>query len=135
MSARVAHEHSRTIDERWGVNENPKSFLIVDMPLTLDKIQSHNFHPPRLQRARRGLATMMLFKGSLVLTVFLLSVLTKSSVSQTEDDYELRWASSGGGWRAMAANCGYTAAFAATGLITTEDSKFTAISTNSGGSW
>jgi hypothetical protein len=77
----------------------------------------------------------MLFKGSLVLTVFLLSVFTKSSVSQTEDDYVLRWASSGGGWRAMAANCGYTGAFAATGLITAEDSKFTAISTNSGGSW
>jgi hypothetical protein len=82
--------------------------------------------------------TTTMFKSSLVLTAFLLSVLTRESVSLTDNDdapYVLRWASSGGGWRAMAANCGYTSSFAATGLITSEDSKFTAISTNSGGSW
>jgi hypothetical protein len=79
---------------------------------------------------------MMVLKGSLVLTVFLLSLLTRNSVSEAENnDYVLRWASSGGGWRAMAANCGYTGAFAATGLITAEGSKFTAISSTSGGSW
>ena len=30
-------------------------------------------------------------------------------------DYVLRWASSGGGWRAMVANLGYANAFAQTG--------------------
>jgi hypothetical protein len=71
---------------------------------------------------------MMLFKGSLVLTLLLLRV-DQSSVSQTEDDYVLRWASSGGletTWQ----HCGYTGAFAATGLITAKDSD-SAISTNS----
>jgi hypothetical protein len=41
----------------------------------------------------------------------------QSSVSRTEDDYVLRWASSGAGWK-HGSNCGYTGAFAATGLIT-----------------
>jgi hypothetical protein len=40
---------------------------------------------------------MMVLKGSLVLTVFLLSLLTRNSVSEAENnDYVLRWASSGG---------------------------------------
>ncbi|CAB9497417.1 expressed unknown protein [Seminavis robusta] len=49
----------------------------------------------------------------------------------------LRWASSGGGQRAMTANVGWAHAFSRAGLIdaSTSSSLFSAVSTNSGGSW
>jgi hypothetical protein len=54
-----------------------------------------------------------------------------------DSDYVLRWASSGGGWRSMISNIGYANAFTQAGLIDPVQGKcnFTAISSNSGGSW
>jgi hypothetical protein len=59
---------------------------------------------------------MMLFKGSLVLTLFLLSVLTKAQ----SRELKMTTCSVGllrEGWKPWQ-QCGYTGAFAATGLIT-----------------
>lgn len=47
----------------------------------------------------------------------------------------LRWASSGGGWRAMSNNVGFANLFSQAGLINQTSSKFTAISAASGGSF
>lgn len=45
------------------------------------------------------------------------------------------WSSTGGGWRAMAADMGFANLFYQAGLINNEASSFSAISTTSGGSW
>lgn len=48
----------------------------------------------------------------------------------------LRWVSSGGGWRAMAASMGFANVFKQAGLIDdSEASKFSAMSFNSGSAW
>jgi len=49
--------------------------------------------------------------------------------------YDLRWASSGGGWRAMTSNMGFANAFAKAGLINETSCAFRGISANSGGAW
>jgi len=46
-----------------------------------------------------------------------------------------RWVSSGGGWRAMAADMGFANAFTQAGLISPTESKLSAMSSTSGGSW
>jgi len=51
------------------------------------------------------------------------------------DDSVLRWASSGGGWRAMCNNIGFANLFYQAGLINQSSSKFTAVSAASGGSF
>jgi hypothetical protein len=67
--------------------------------------------------------------------------LTASAVASNgisgDSDYILRWASSGGGWRSMISNIGYVNVFTQAGLIDPVQGKcnFTAISSNSGGSW
>lgn len=48
---------------------------------------------------------------------------------------EIRWASSGGGWRAMFASIGFANVFQQAGLFSQDSSKLSAISTNSGSSW
>lgn len=53
----------------------------------------------------------------------------------TEDEFVNRWASSGGGWRAMTSVTAFANVFAQAGLITDSSSSFTAISTESGASW
>lgn len=47
----------------------------------------------------------------------------------------LRWASSGGGWRAMFGAMGFANVFQQAGLFSADSSEFSAISTNSGSSW
>lgn len=48
---------------------------------------------------------------------------------------QIRWASSGGGWRAMFASIGFANVFQQAGLFSQNSSKLSAISTNSGSSW
>jgi len=48
---------------------------------------------------------------------------------------DMRWASSGGGWRSMVADMAYANLLQRAGIFTDKDSSFSAISTNSGGSW
>lgn len=48
---------------------------------------------------------------------------------------QLRWASSGGGWRSMITNNGYIHAFEKAGLVSSANCEFTAMSFNSGASW
>ena len=46
-----------------------------------------------------------------------------------------RWASTGGGWRAMAADMAFANVFVQAGLFTDDASEFSAVSTESGGTW
>lgn len=61
---------------------------------------------------------------------------TASGISG-DSGYVLRWASAGGGWRSMISNIGYANSFAQSGIIDPNRGtcNFTAISSNSGGSW
>jgi len=45
------------------------------------------------------------------------------------------WATSGGGWRAMAGSMAYSNVYAQAGLFSDSDSSFTGVSSNSGGTW
>ena len=60
---------------------------------------------------------------------------TNNKSKSTNSNYDLRWSASGGGWRAMVANMGFANLFQHAGLLGNDSSSFTAISTNSGGSW
>jgi hypothetical protein len=51
------------------------------------------------------------------------------------DNDEIRWASSGGGWRSMVVNMAFANVFARAALMDSNQSRFTAISSTSGGSW
>lgn len=56
-------------------------------------------------------------------------------VYEDTSSVDIRWASSGGGWRAMVASMGFANAFRQAGLFSANSSKLSAISTNSGSSW
>lgn len=61
---------------------------------------------------------------------------TSSDNSSNEgNEYDLRWAVPGGGWRAMSAGAAYANVFVQAGLIGPNSSEFSAISSNSGGTW
>lgn len=51
------------------------------------------------------------------------------------DEAVIRWASTGGGWRSMFACMGFGYVFQQAGVLDDDHSHFTAVSTNSGGSW
>jgi hypothetical protein len=67
----------------------------------------------------------------------ILSVSTPNieSVVYNTNEYDLRWVSGTGGWRALSANMGMTHVFAQLGLISANHCNFTAISGASGASW
>lgn len=48
---------------------------------------------------------------------------------------DLLWATSGGGWRAMAGSMAYANVYAQAGLFSDSASSFTGVSSNSGGTW
>lgn len=48
---------------------------------------------------------------------------------------QVRWVSSGGGWRSMVADMGFANALARAGLFSNSSSSLSAMSSNSGGSW
>lgn len=60
---------------------------------------------------------------------------TTSSEQSSSSDYVLRWAASGGGWRAMVTHMSFANVFAQAGLLGSDSTEFSAISSNSGGSW
>lgn len=60
----------------------------------------------------------------------------KTVKKKKQEETVLRWVSSGGGWRAMAASMGFANVFKQAGLIDdSEASKFSAMSFNSGSAW
>ncbi|CAB9505333.1 expressed unknown protein [Seminavis robusta] len=52
-----------------------------------------------------------------------------------QDDTDIIWSSTGGGWRAMFADIGYVNVFQQAGLMTHNSTRFSQVSTVSGGSW
>jgi hypothetical protein len=66
---------------------------------------------------------------------FFLWLLVVSEIRGDDDATVLRWASSGGGWRSMVVNMGFANAFVKAGLLDDQTCQFSAVSSNSGGTW
>jgi hypothetical protein len=67
--------------------------------------------------------------------LFLLWLIVLAEIRGDDDTTVLRWASSGGGWRSMVVNMGFANAFMQAGLIDDQTCHFSAVSSNSGGTW
>ena len=76
--------------------------------------------------------------------VAFVTVILTASVSGNEmidlkplntEQYDLRWVTTEGGWRALSATMGYTNLFSRLGLLSSTHCNFTAISGTSGGTW
>lgn len=61
--------------------------------------------------------------------------LAESNNESAEEEIVYRWASTGGGWLAMSADMAFANVFAQAGVIDDTSSAFTAVSTESGGTW
>lgn len=80
-----------------------------------------------------------MFLHQLLKTSVLLMGVVASTMAQKEAgsdvDYEYRWTSTGGGWRAMFACIGFSNVFQQAEILNDRGSRFSAISTTSGSTW